>query len=420
MSFLQKKFDIVILILLYFSLIIGFFLNEDLNGGARSDYEGYKIIIKKFNENLKYFFLNYNEFGNRHSPVTIILLSFIQNIFLNDVVTRFIFLHINLLLIPIFFCCLKIRFPFIKKNIALLIAGVIFLSPTFRSLTIWPDSRILGVFFFTIGIFFYLKFTQKNYLFKYAIFNTFFIVLASYISPNFSVFSIFFLFKFLKKISINKIILLIVINFLLSLPALYYIFFLDIFFFTAGKTPGLYGDSVSLDFNLSNKILIISSIVFFHLLIFLREKEFYFKISYLFGNKVIILVITLFHLILCFFFNYLPIFTGGGFFFQLSHYLFNGNELFFLISLISLIFIFSLCINSFSNFMIFSLLIISNLQLTIYHKYYEPLIFILFFLLLDINLNFKNFFKNKKNLIYLYAFNLILPFAKFYKKIFFF
>lgn len=342
-------------------------------------------------------------------------MSFIEDIFSNDLVTRLLFLHINLFLIPIFFFCLRLKFPSIKKKISLLITCVIFLSPTFRSLTIWPDSRILGILF-TLGVLFYLKFIKKNFLFKYAILNTFFIVLASYISPNFSVFSIFFLFQFLKKISINKIILLVIINFLLSLPALYYLFFLKVFFLTAGKTPGLQGESVSLDFNFSNKILIISSIVFFHLMIFIKEKEIYLKMSNLFKKKIIFLII-LFYLVILVFFDYLPIFTGGGVFFQLSHYLLNGNEIFFLISFISLVFIFSLCIKNLNNFIILSLLVLSNLQLTIYHKYYEPLVLILFFLLLETNLNFKNYFNNKKNLIYFYAFNSILPFAKLIKKI---
>jgi len=416
MFFLQKRIDIIIFFLLYLTLLGGFFLNEDLNGGARGDYEGYKIIIQNFNENFKYTFLNYSEFGNRHSPITIILLSFIEDIFSNDLVTRLIFLHINLFLIPIFFFCLKLKFPFVKKKIALLITCVIFLSPTFRSLTIWPDSRILGVLFFTLGVFFYLKFIKKNFLFKYAILNTFFNVLASYISPNFSVFSIFFLFQFFKRISINKIIFLVMINFLLSLPALYYLFFLEVFFLTAGKTPGFQGESVSLDFNFSNKILIISSIIFFHLIVFIKEKEIYLKMVNLFKKKIIFLII-LFYLVILVFFDYLPIFTGGGIFFQLSHYLLNGNEIFFIISFISLVFIFSLCIKNLNNFIILSLLILSNLQLTIYHKYYEPLVLILFFLLLETNLNFKNYFNNKKNLIYFYAFNLIFPFTKLFKKI---
>ena len=48
--------------------------------------------------------------------------------------------------------------------------------------------------------------------------------------------------------------------------------------------------------------------------------------------------------------------------------------------------------NSFSNFLIFILLIISNIQNTIYHKYYDPLIMILFFTLINNPLSY-DFFK---------------------------
>lgn len=56
MFFLQKRIDVIIIFLLYLTLLGGFFLNEDLNGGAKGDYEGYKIIIQNFNENFKYTF----------------------------------------------------------------------------------------------------------------------------------------------------------------------------------------------------------------------------------------------------------------------------------------------------------------------------------------------------------------------------
>ena len=54
--------------------------------------------------------------------------------------------------------------------------------------------------------------------------------------------------------------------FFASIPMLYYVFILDINFITAGKTLGSDGVATSLNLNLSNKILIISSIIFFHVL----------------------------------------------------------------------------------------------------------------------------------------------------------
>ena len=65
------------------------------------------------------------------------------------------------------------------------------------------------------------------------------------------------------------------ILFISSIPAFYYIFILDVNFLLAG-TPGINQlEKVSLSFNFSNKILIISSILFFHLIPFLINKEFF-------------------------------------------------------------------------------------------------------------------------------------------------
>ena len=62
--------------------------------------------------------------------------------------------------------------------------------------------------------------------------------------------------------------------------------------------------------------------------------------------------------------------------------------------------------NSFNNFLIFILLIISNIQNTIYHKYYDPLIMILFFTLINNPLSY-DFFKYRNKVFYVYIFYLI-------------
>ena len=96
-------------------------------------------------------------------------------------------------------------------------------------------------------------------------------------------------------------------------------------------------------------------------------------------------------------------FTGGGFFFQLSNLLFNNNIIFYLFSFLSLLVITYLFIFNLSNILLYSLLILSNIQNTIYHKYYDPLVMIIFFLITFHFLPTK-FLLNKRNLIILYLF----------------
>jgi len=56
-----------------------------------------------------------------------------------------------------------------------------------------------------------------------------------------------------------------------------------------------------------------------------------------------------------------------------------------------------------NNFLIIFVLILSNVQNTIYHKYYDPLILILFFTVFYSSLS-GYFFKKNINLFYLYGF----------------
>ena len=105
------------------------------------------------------------------------------------------------------------------------------------------------------------------------------------------------------------------------------------------------------------------------------------------------------------YFNYKVEYTGGGIFYHLSNALFENNQLFYLLCLISLIYLLSIFLSNTDNFVIFIILILSNPQLTIYHKYYDPLIFILILTIYKLNLDIKKIIKNK-NLTIFYIFNL--------------
>jgi hypothetical protein len=131
--------DKYLLLILYFSLIIGFFLNENTLGGSLSDYQNQKIISKKFSENFFNTFLNYDKEPHRHSPLLIIILAIFEKFNINDIIIRLINLHFLLLIIFFFNKCLEVKFNNINKKIFNIISLLIFLSPTFRSLAIWPD-----------------------------------------------------------------------------------------------------------------------------------------------------------------------------------------------------------------------------------------------------------------------------------------
>ena len=414
-NFINRN-NIYLLLILYLSLLLGFYFGENLNYGAKPDWYYTNFpAIKDFSENLSKTLLNYDKYNHRHSPIYLIFLSLFSKIGINFDLIRFIHLNISTYLIYIFFKCLCLKFKKIDKNILFLLSISIFLSPTFRSLAIWPDTRIIGLIFFTLSIYEFLKFNNsKNINFFYK--NIIYVVASSYISPNFSVFIIFYYLFFLKYVEIKHIFLSIVLSSLLSLPALYYLFVLDINFLL-GQTPGAnINDTVGLDFNISNKILIISTIIFFHLIPFMFDKKF--LNEFIISIKKNFFFILIFLIVNLYFFDYLQIFTGGGFFFHLSLLLFNNNLIFYFFSFFSLFIIAYFILSNLNNTILYILLILSNVQNTIYHKYYDPLIMILFFLLFAHFLPEK-FLSRKKNLIFLYLFYLFFISLRIINNLFF-
>lgn len=402
---------VLIFILLYLSLIVGFYFNEDSTGGAFLDYRGQKGVSEAFAINFNNTFLNYDNFATRHSPVLIVFLSFFEKINLSDNLIRIIHLHILLVLPFIFYLILIEKFKYIEKKYLLLIVGLVFLSPTFRSLSIWPDSRLLGLSIFSLSILFYLFFLRSNQ-FKYCFFNIIFCAFSAYISPNFSVFSIYFFYFFCKKYGYfsRELIYIILTNILLSLPALYYLFVLDVNFLT--KTAAITEKKNFIFFNnIANQILIIPSIIFFYFLPFVLTNI----LNLNFKNITSKIIISLLIFIICLiYFDYKFSYTGGGIFFKTSYYLFENNYLFYLMSYISLLFLFLILSNKFENYLIFLLILLSNPQISIYHKYYDPFLIIILFSLVNIDIDMKKIMKFKTNVfIYLYfTMFLIIGFLK--------
>jgi len=379
--------EIVLLYFLYFSLLVGFYFDENSTGGAILDYANQKRASTLFATDFFETFINYDTFATRHSPVLIIFLSFFEKLNFSDSAIRLIYLHMNLLLPVVFYNCLKIKFKNFDKKIFLLLVSLLFFSPTFRSLSIWPDSRILGVLLFAIGIFFFLKFNESQ-KFKYVILNIVTVSLSAYISPNFAVFAILFFFYFLKsfKLFSKEIIFIILINLFLSFPAFYYIFILDVNFITQSAAINFDENERILFNNLSNDILITYSIILFYIFPFLVLKIIQLKDLYDLKNLVLtILIFT----VCSIFFDYNYEYSGGGIFFKISNFIFKNNIFFLVISFLSIYIINLLFFKNKINVLIFFLIILNNPQYTIYHKYFDPFLLICFFTIFTFKIDLK-------------------------------
>ena len=399
----------IIYLFLYISLLLGFYFNEDFALGYKSDYLIYRKLL--FEKDFLHSFLNF-KFTGIPVPIYLVLLSFLEKISFNEIFTRLIVLHLSLLIPFFLYLSLKVKYKFEANDIKILLPTIIFFSPYFRSASIWAGNENIALIFLSISLYFFLKYekTEKKKL-SFIILNTLFLALAAYIRPYYSLFGIYFFIRYYFDLNISyKLLFYIFINILLSFPAIYYIFVLDINFVNAFIFRGEH--NVLLDFNLSgfvNQLSFFLTILFFYsipfMLLNIRQN---FQMSNF--NKVENYVFSIIFLfLLIFYFDYnLP--YGGGIFFKLSNLIFENNYLFYIFSLISLnafILIFYSSIKSKDT--IFDLVLLLTLFLleidgVIYHETYDPLLYFIFFLLMKnkIYLNFTKKLTNKKFILLIF------------------
>ncbi len=397
---------------LYLTVLLGLHFNEDNLGGAMHDATYHFKISEEFNKNFYQTFLKYGSsedgMANRNSPIFWIFLSFLDKYFSYDFI-RFLNTFVIFAIAIIFYKTLLLKYKDVKQFILIILSSFIFLSPSLRTLAIWPYSLIWGLFFFVLSIYNYQKFKDKLN------FNNSFIILlntiiAAYIYPAFSVFFIFFFYEIIKKLKKSQIIGLLFISGLLAVPALIYIITKD-FFISFDKAQGL-NVPLSKSLNVSNKILIISSIFLYFILPIINFKEILYKIKKIDAKKIVILII--FCSINIYFFNFPNDNWGGGFFHKVSNLFFNNNYLFFFSTFISILFIYSILEKKFENYLLLIILIIYNPQLTIYLKYFDPLIFIIFLTLFDFD--FKKHFVDKAYKFYQFYAVIIFYYIAVYAK----
>tara|TARA_B110000967_G_C18869941_1_gene554819 strand:+ start:751 stop:2031 length:1281 start_codon:yes stop_codon:yes gene_type:complete len=410
----QKKLNISVVTLLYLSLLVGFVLNEDTLGAAFIDYHGTTVqVFKAFENNFVNTFYNYSETGARHSPFFFIILYKLYYLFEGDLIFRLFFLHINLIIPYYFYKCLRIKFGnFPKLTIYLL--PVIFLSPTFRSYAIWPDSFSFGLIFFTISTYYFLKFSKKGN-FKNVILNILFLSLSAYCSPNFAIFSLYFFYHFCLFFNkdFNKVIIIIASNFFLASFALYYIFYLKVNFFQFGLDVYGYSENILSVQNLSNKILLVPIVIFFHSFVFFIHEFKFFNFN---RNNFITVLIVVFVVILSFnnhdYSEVYKYIKGGGIFYKIFYEL-NYLYLIVIPSIISLFCTFIFVKKNINNFLIILIILLSNPQFSIYHNYFEPILyfFILFFVK---EINFQVL--NNKKIIFINLFVIIFYFISLTKE----
>ena len=373
---------------LIFSLLVGFYFQENSSGGAKIDFGVLFPFIKNFTDDFKTGFEIYmsNSSTLLHSPVFYIIISFLLR-FLNELI------YVNLIYILISASLPYLLFQIIKQNYKInndyifYLSLIIFISPYFRSSSIWLLGDNLSLIFFSLSIIYF----NKSCNFKNEISNfflcLFFLILCSYIRYYYAIFSIYYLLIFFNLLNKKNFINLLLFSFFLSLPALGYFYFIFQNYNFLG-TINNFGK-----FNIYSNMLIILSITLFYIIpIIFTERSLI--LNYLNKNKGYFLTIFSF-LITIYLIDLSQIVEiidfsprGGGIFLKLSQY-FNLNEKLFMtvisfFSIISLDYLFQN--NKLRNYLIFLILILSLPLFTLYQKYLDPLIFLILFGLIKSNI----------------------------------
>ena len=416
---LRFKNVYLIPVITFISLLVALYLEEDILGGGKEDYEYHIKYFLEFSDN---FYKAFIEFGSnqesssvRNSPIFYMIFSIFLKIGISLESLKLINLLIMVPFFIFFFKCLEIKYSQIDLETKLILFSILFLSPTIRTLLIWPYPLLWALCFFLISIYFFLSFKKnKNFNEKinFACFNLIFLAISAYFTPNFSVFFIFFTYRFFLFYRFKKEIFIIILsNIILALPAIYFIISKDYYLFnsTVGDVENY------IKYNLSNKIIIISSMCFLFFLPYIKFKKLIYKMSQNFKLDNIFFILSFFICINLYFYNFDlgPNNSGGGLFYHLSQLIFNNSLILFLIFFFCLYLFKHVELYNLNNILIFFILVFYNLQFTIYYKYFDPLIFFIFLFMIKFkkNENF-NIKKISKKYYLLYLIFLSLNFSK--------
>ena len=169
-NLLKKNFHILICFLSILSIYLGFFLDENITIGPKLDFEHTLAGAIQFEKDFIYTFLNFDKAlddinaATRISPIYLIIIFILNKILIDVDLLRFFLMNVIILNQLFFYKSLKLIF--LKKNIdkkyLLILSCILYISPSFRANAIWPESAMVGLLFFTISIYFFLKFKIKK------------------------------------------------------------------------------------------------------------------------------------------------------------------------------------------------------------------------------------------------------------------
>ena len=393
-------FKILILILIFLLYANGFYLRENIAGGAESDFNNFTWKgIQAFKTNFLHTIVNYGAIGEGSLPMFHIINAYLNPFAFNPYIFQLSISIVSLFNVLFFSKILRQKYDLSILD-SYLYSSIFLILPFFRSSAFWGLTENLGWLFLILSIKFFQEIhKKKRNVFLVCLFSS----LALYTRPYLIFFPIFFIISSLFERKYETFKISLTYYFLFSIPGLFLLY--------------LWGGSVYLGIGEQKvnfileyhhpkfilKNLIISASIFFLYFApyfvskFIKEKNL--------PNikKVRICIIGLLFLFLL---NYLNIFEylnsytlGGGAFLKISQIIFKNNYLFIFVAFLGIISLIQFAKISKKNLIL--ILAITFIYCTaryMYQEYFEPLLLIVLLSLLDLGNKSSDLFKENKTI----------------------
>ena len=387
----------VIYFLLYITFILSFVFGENSSGGAFGDSSTMEPYLEQIEVNLKNGIMFFIETKMVHSPIFYIIKSTLENL-LNKLTSDLIFLTLGFLIPVIFYSILKKQFRGLDKNLLFGISLVLYFSPYLRSSAVWATNDNLGLLFFVLSLSKFLTFTQKkDKSSKDIFFSFFYLILATYIRQYYIIIAFGYLVLLFRKIDIKIFFYIVIFNSFLLIPWVLYSYN----YLQFNSEYALKG--------FAKPDLIFSSLVFFTMYLFyifpfFFQSENYFQIKNFYNKKkILFFIITIIFILISLYYDLPQNEYGGGIIYKISQ-LIDLKLFFIFLSYVGAILI-MLTINlNFKNLLILFLLCSMFPFATIYQKYYDPLMIIIFFGMIQSNLIYESIDLKKINLLFVFTY----------------
>jgi hypothetical protein len=390
----------IIYLLFYITFIFSFIFGENSSGGSLND----SLIMQTYQDqvgvNLRNGIMFFIETKMVHSPIFYIIKSTLEN-FLNKLSSDLIFLTLGFFIPIIFYSILKKQFRGLDKNLLFAISLVLYFSPYLRSSAVWATNDNLGLLFFVLSLSKFLTYTKKeNKNLKDIFLSFFYLILATYTRQYYIIIAIGYTALLYKKIDIKFFFYIIIFNSFLLIPAILYSYN----YFQFNSEYAIKGFAKpDLIFN----PLVFFTMYLFYIFPFFFQTKNYYKIKKLPNDKkMFFFIITIFFILIFFYYDLPQNEYGGGIIYKISQ-LINFKLFFIFLSYMGAILILLTINLNFKNLLILFLLCLMFPFATIYQKYYDPLMIMIFFGMIKSNLIFENIDLKRINLGFIFTYFLL-------------